>query len=144
MKGRKKLSSREKEVLKEISDLYKSDNGLEALKQEFGNRVRRKIFTEALIEKGVPSAKAEQYALRLVDKDSREINPELMKMYATDEVSVKSLIRELSARKMTPALYFVYSKKNCKSLMLDSMEKAGSLLNREERNCCNRRSWINR
>ena len=142
----KNLSSREKEVLEDIGKIFKEQDGITAIEKKFSNifdnsesTANLKRFIEKLTKFGVLPIKAEQYGLILSDKTSRKINPELFKIRPLSHSPLIGLVKELEKNKMTPALYFVYSRKKCKDYMKDVSEKVGPLLNKEEQNEVKRR-----
>ena len=142
----KNLSLREKEVVSNIGKLMNDTDGLRVLEQsfsdvfcDFGSTGYLKDFVERLTAYGVPRLKAEQYGLRLVNKKLRAINPALSKIQPITQVPVDELVKDIEKRKMTPVLYFVYSKRNCKNYMKDTSEKVGQLLTDAEKKEIQRR-----
>ena len=134
----KNLSSKEKKALSEIGGLFKSEDGLEALQSNFhhifhNSRTDIKDFVRLLVDFGMPQNKALQTALRLTDKSSRELNRNLLKMDEMKQIPIINLVRELEKKKITPSLYFSYSKKNCKNYMKYASEKLGQILSDKEK-----------
>ena len=130
------LSTRERETINEIGRYSFCKDGDYILQKIFsqGNAVNLSYFVKELEKAGVPKSKAEQFGLRLSDKDRRYVNNSLFLMEPMKQVPLKELIVELRKQKLMPALYFVYSKKNCKNLMKTASETVGQLLTNEERN----------
>ena len=136
----KELSIKERETLSEIGSLFNEKDGIKVLetkfKDIFDNNGSANInsLINKLVVFGVPYYKAVMYGLRLTDKQSRNINPALAKSEPLHQPPLEYLINDLEKKKMTPALYFVYSKRNCKKYMKEASEKIGPLLTKEEQN----------
>ena len=136
----KNLSSKEREVLATIANLVNEENGIKALETkfsdvfcDFGSRASLNNFVNRLVYYGMPRKKAEQCGLRLVDKTSRNANKALSKIDCVRETPLADLVKDLEKKNMTPALYFVYSKKNCKKYMKKVSDEIGQLLTEQER-----------
>lgn len=142
----KTLSTREQEVLADLGKMFNYPDGMDFLRNglsflyESGtHKIPSARFINELVKNGLSYQKAEQYALRLSGKESRKINPAISRMEAIDEIPLNNLVGELNRKKMTPALYFVYSKKNCKKLMKESAASVGQLLTPNEQQEIERR-----
>ena len=140
------LGPKEREVISSIGKLMNDTDGFRVLERDFsdvfcdfGSTADLKNFVERLSSCGVPRLRAEQYGLRLINKKARTINPNLFKMQDVTQVPLDNLINEIENKKMTPALYFVYSKRNCKNYMKEVSEKLGQLLTDKERDEIKRR-----
>ena len=136
----KNFNKRERETLSELSQKIGCKTGIEALEKIFSNMenspnmVSSASFIRELVKKyNIPYQKAEQYALRLADKSTSKLNPNLSKMSEMKYVSLEDIIGRLNRKNMVPALYFTYSKRSCKNLMQEGAEKVGQLLTPEER-----------
>ena len=134
-----KLDNRRQETLSEMAAKLGAPDGFSAVKSIIskagGNfqKINETAFVKELVKSGIPFPKALQYSLRLVDKKSQKLNSALSKVEASDYIPIKDFISDINFKNMTPALYFTYSKKNCKALMKETSEKIGSLLNPDER-----------
>ncbi len=139
------LDKRQKEILKEIGKNFGNRDGITALENIFKNadydssKINFNNFIKELVKNGIPQQKAELYALRLSDKDSVRLNKKLDKMQDISYLPVQYFVFDLSHKNMTPALYFSYSKKSCKKLMLDTAKGNHSLLLPYERKEVQRR-----
>ena len=129
------LSTREKETVAEIGKYSFYGDGDYTLQKILSSTdsVNLPYFIKELEKLGVPRTKAEQFGLRLSDKNKRYINNTLFLMAPMNQVPLKEFVIELKKQKLMPALYFVYSKKSCKNLMQTASETVGSLLTNEER-----------
>lgn len=114
------LSDRAKEAAAELEKLFDGENYLKILGkfQDKKGYIDAEKFSKKLAKtKGIPQEKAQQIAYVLSDPDKKiSLNNQNL-TYARRTPSLTSLANVLINKKMTPALFFVFSKKKCKSEM---------------------------
>ena len=96
-------------------------------------RANSRLFIKELVKNGVKYENAVQYALILSDNDSKKISEKADRTDDFKDIPLKYLILDLQRKNMCPALYFTYSKRNCKRLMKEAAGEVGSLLTPEEK-----------
>lgn len=125
---------------KTASDKLYDSEGLEYLRTGFSDitdsygRIDSDKFTEKLIKDGFNQEEADRIALTLVDKETKRLNPKIENFLAPKKIPVVSLIRDLNEQNKLPAIFFIFSKKNCKKALLTSSNNIGSLVTPEQRN----------
>lgn len=113
--------------------------GLDLLKNEFSEIIDEngKIDSEQLIgrliNKGFKKEKAEQITLTLADNTTRRLNSTVNRYKPSAKIPLIPLLRDLKTQNKLPAIFFVFSKKNCKKAMIKSSKSLGALTTPEER-----------
>lgn len=144
-------SSRVKEALDAIARKYKPElyedvpkdkllinEGLEIIKTEFSDitdkdgKINSEDLIKKLMDKGFKKEKSEQIALTISDDKSKRFNVKTNEIKVPKNPPIKDLIRDLNKENKLPAIFFVFSKKNCKKYMIDASKKM-SLTTPEEK-----------
>ena len=128
-------SDRAKKAIAELEELFDGQNYLEILAQfqDEKGRINAEQFSQELAQmKDINIEKAQQIAYVLSDKDSKIGVNNVGLNYAYKNPPLTALTKILANKKMTPALFFVFSKKKCKKEMDEVSSKLGTLLTPEE------------
>ncbi|MDD3237978.1 MAG: DEAD/DEAH box helicase [Candidatus Gastranaerophilales bacterium] len=130
------LSDRQVLALNDLKELYQTENPTEKIKtwkdiQEDG-AISTDKFTEKLIADGAEKEKAEQIALVLANKNKAVYNDCFNLDFPSKTPKTNALIKILNKEDKTPALFFVFSKKNCQKYCDFANKKVGTLLTPEQ------------
>ena len=129
------LSERQKQVVDELEELYDGENFVNILKRQQKNsfnEVNAENFCDVLVrEKGISKDKARQIAYILSD-DKLNVSNDIKLSYSRQNVQITPLLKILEEKNMTPALFFVFSKKRCKKELEETSKRLGTLLTPEQ------------
>ena len=128
------LSERQKQVVDELEELYDGEDFVSILKRQQKNsfnEVNAENFCDVLVrEKGISKDKARQIAYILSDNKLNVSND--IKLSYCKNLQITPLLKILEEKNMTPALFFVFSKKRCKKELEETSKKLGTLLTPEQ------------
>ena len=127
-------SDRAQETIAELEKIYGGKNYLEILENfaQDNKLIDADEFAQMLTKtRGVKKDKAEQIAYVLSNPDKSQGRNIRLK-FPDKYPPIPSLVRILNQQNMTPALFFIFSKKRCKKALDETADRLGPLLNLKE------------
>lgn len=129
-----------------VQDSYEGVLALSNFSHSKSGYIKKSNFQNDLIKKGFSENEASTLSTVLVDSESRNINPSILRYNEVKKPNSKKedtlptidLIRTLQNQNMIPAIFFIFSKKSCDKQVDKYIEYANkpnspSLLTREEK-----------
>lgn len=136
LENRINLSDRQIKAFEEMKEIIGAEDDNEAiafLRELAGRRNELKCdkLASELVKCGAEKDKADGISLVLSNKNSTTYKKEPENGYASNAVTSK-VVKLLNDKKMTPALFYIFSKKGCNKELEKAAEHSESLLTPEE------------